>query len=126
MMFTILCTSTWCDEPEDIIQVTFENKSNDNVFTSDVHVLPNDDTIIDNGAILTYPAELMPIVFKNKTYLYSVWREKYYQLNVYKQSTFDKYTREEMIENNICDKIFVLSYEELEAMNFKIVYTGND
>jgi len=36
----------------------------------------------------------------------------------------DKYTKEELIEKNIFDKRYTLTYEELEKMNFKIVYTG--
>lgn len=47
-----------------------------------------------------------------------------YQFLIFKQSTLDKYTKEELIEKNIFDKRYVLTYEELEKMNFKIVYTG--
>lgn len=47
-----------------------------------------------------------------------------YQFLIFKQSTLDKYSKEESIEKNIFDKRYVLTYEELEKMNFKIVYTG--
>lgn len=47
-----------------------------------------------------------------------------YQIIIFKQSTLDKYTKEELVENDIFDKRYVLTYEELEAMGFKIVYTG--
>lgn len=47
-----------------------------------------------------------------------------HQIIIFKQSTLDKYTKEELIENDIFDKRYVLTYEELEAMGFKIVYTG--
>lgn len=47
-----------------------------------------------------------------------------YQIMVFKQSTLDKYSKVELMENNIYDKLYVFSFEELEAMDFKIVYTG--
>ena len=47
-----------------------------------------------------------------------------FQLIIIKQSTLDKYTKEEIIENNIYDKLYILTDPELKAMDFKIVYTG--
>ena len=46
------------------------------------------------------------------------------QIMIFKKNTWDKYSKEELIENNIYDKLYVLSFKELEAMDFKIVYTG--
>lgn len=43
---------------------------------------------------------------------------------VYKQSTMDKYSEEELLEQNIYDKLYTLSYDDLEKMGFKITYTG--
>lgn len=51
--------------------------------------------------------------------------QKIYQLIVFKQSTLTKYTNEELIENNIYDKLYSFTYEELKAMNFEIIYTGD-
>lgn len=47
-----------------------------------------------------------------------------FQLIVYRQSTLNKYGEEELIRHNIYDKLYVMSYEELSACDFSIVYTG--
>ena len=41
------------------------------------------------------------------------------------QYTLDKYSKEEIIKQNIFDKRYELSYNELKKMNFKITYSGN-
>lgn len=48
-----------------------------------------------------------------------------YQVIIFKQSTLDKYSKEEIIKQNIFDKRYELSYNELKKMNFKITYSGN-
>jgi hypothetical protein len=48
-----------------------------------------------------------------------------YQVVVLRQSTVDKYGIEKLIKVNRCDTTYDLSYAELEAMDFKIVYRGD-
>lgn len=48
------------------------------------------------------------------------------QLIVLSQHTLDSYSKEEIIEKNFYDKKYALTREELEEMDLKIVYTGND
>ena len=118
LMLAVLCTSTWCDDGDafKFVEITFFNESTENVFVSELALLDND--------VLYYTD--ISAVSKNKTSKYYCICGNPFYLYVYKQSTIDKYSRKDIVENNICDKIFVFSYEELEAMNFKIVYTGND
>lgn len=47
-------------------------------------------------------------------------------LIVVSQHTLDSYSKEEIIEKNIYDKKYALTREELDEMDLKIVYTGND
>lgn len=47
-----------------------------------------------------------------------------FHLLIYKQSTLDKFSIEELIDQNIFDKRYVLTNNDLKAMDFKIVYTG--
>lgn len=41
---------------------------------------------------------------------------------VIKDSTLQNYTKSEIIDNNIIDDSYVLTYDELESMGFKLVY----
>lgn len=53
-------------------------------------------------------------------------REHTYQFMIFKQSTLSNHTIEEIIENDIYDKLYILTYDELEAMNFVITYTDEE
>ncbi len=44
---------------------------------------------------------------------------------VFKQSTLDNHTWEEIQEQNIYDKLYVLTLDDLNAMNWEVVYDGN-
>lgn len=48
-----------------------------------------------------------------------------YQVIIFKQSTIDKYSKEELIEKNIFDKRYLLNYNELKKVNFKMTYSGD-
>ena len=48
-----------------------------------------------------------------------------YQVIIFKQSTLDKYSKEEIIKQNIFDKRYELSYNELKKVNFKMTYSGD-
>lgn len=43
---------------------------------------------------------------------------------VFKESTLSSHSWEQIVENNIYDKLYVLSLEELEAMDYTVVYDG--
>jgi len=44
---------------------------------------------------------------------------------IYKPETLKKYTREELIENDIADYRYTFTYDELEARDFTITFTGD-
>ena len=49
---------------------------------------------------------------------------EYVYLIVFKKCTIDKYTNKELAEQNIYDKMYSLNGDDLEKMNFHIIYTG--
>lgn len=55
----------------------------------------------------------------------NVYHDGFHQFYIFKKSTLDKYTVEELIEGNIFDKRIIISYDDLKANDFKIVYTGD-
>lgn len=48
--------------------------------------------------------------------------EHYFQLDFWKKSTLDKYSIDELEEEAIFDKRVLISYKELERMNFCIIF----
>lgn len=53
-------------------------------------------------------------------------RDLTYQIIIFKQSTIDKYTKEELMEQEIFDKRYIFTYDDLKAMDYKVVYTGEE
>lgn len=43
---------------------------------------------------------------------------------VFNDDTMNKFSDQELADKNIYDKFYSYSYEQLKAMNFKIVYDG--
>ncbi len=44
---------------------------------------------------------------------------------IFKESTLKRYTKEEIVEQNIYDKKYEFTIQQFEAIDFKIVYSGN-
>ncbi len=60
-----------------------------------------------------------------KVYEYYFENNKKLYVFIYKQSTLDNYTWEEIQEQNLYDKRYSFTLDELKAMNWELVYDGN-
>ncbi len=60
-----------------------------------------------------------------KIYQYHFEKNEKLYLFIYKQSTLDNHPWEEIQEQNIYDKLYVLTLNELNTMNWQVVYDGN-
>lgn len=115
-----------CDDPYIGQNIMFENRSDENIYVG----IKAWDTITPQ---IMFDYESMPIpipkliIFRKETiYCYTLsGRSDSMHILVYKQSTLDKYTTDELIEQNIYDKRYDLTSKDLKAMNFTIVYTGD-
>lgn len=124
LMLAVLCTSTWCDDTEQdsdykFVECTFENNSSENVF---LYMY-----LINNPNNCSFNFLVDPVIAPrndNTKFSIAIDAAPYIQINVYKQSTLDTYSKQELSENNFCDKQYIISMSELEAMNFKIQYAG--
>lgn len=119
----MLTMAMTCDSSFEMEDVVFENKSGETIFVADVRDF-------DATEILT-PNVVFNSVSVRKMEDGSSFRRKVpddssfiFQVLIFKQSTMDKYSKEELIQKNIFDKLYYLTYSDLEAMGFKIVYTG--
>lgn len=134
----ILCfllMSTTCDyedDPYDFVtdEIVVINESSEPIFTICI--------IFQSG--LSEPKSWFPdrfkdlieiqpeessIVYTNNRYDFYVAEGLYKchaQILIFKQSTLDKYSYEEIIEKNIFDKRIIMSYDDLWANDFKVVY----
>lgn len=149
-IYTLLCfvallfSAMTCDEDPYYQDVILENKSGETIyayeesFNYDDTVTLNADDVFGRSSWRKYlqeiPADSSCIFevripedgpdFRTKLITSFDENSDRIQIIVFKQSTMDKYTVDEMAEKNIFDKRYVYLYGELEAMEFKLVYTG--
>lgn len=117
-----LCTATACD-PWTSVYVTIENKSTETIYLS---CRTNFDYLVILDGIIK---RIQKLECNQETLeLFEVGpgeENDQYCFMIIKESTLNKYTKQEMIDNNIYDKLYLYYYDELKAMDFRIVYTGD-
>lgn len=128
-MLLLVLASTQCveDYPTAVGFFEFENQSDENIYITPMFCSTTD-SIIGNGFFMQGVMNFREIS-KNQIYKFGygdIISNNYFQFKVYKHSTMNKYSRQELIDNEIYDKLYRLSLKELQSMNFKIIYTGND
>ncbi len=125
----IFCMATWCDEykEEGETSVIVENKSNEKIIINSDHF--EEFVNFDASLAFFYDYRFKEISAQKKSsvscYTGTLEMGYNFQIIVFKQSTLDKYTRKELADSNIYDKLYVLSYDDLKALNFHIIYTGD-
>ncbi len=112
--------------------VDFINKSNDIAYVSIRSSAKNDEftmkDVFEHGPIGSFlvRADVDSMVKVDTVYDGMIEDRWYYQVIVISQHTLDTYSKEEIIERNIYDKKIDMSCTELKALDFKIVYTGDN
>ena len=119
----MLTMAITCDSSFEMEDVVFENKSGETIFVADVRDFDATEILTPNVVFNSVPVRKMEdgSSFRRKVPDDSSF---IFQVLIFKQSTMDKYSKEELIQKNIFDKLYYLTYSDLEAMGFKIVYTG--
>lgn len=124
-LVSIVFMSTTCEDCE-TMNVYVDNKSEETIWVETFFC--EDTTLFTPSTVFSLHEPLKKIisgcVYKFKYCIYEGFWEKdvNFQILVFRQSTMDKYTKEELIEKEIFDKRYVLSYDDLKAMNFMIIY----
>lgn len=127
LIFILVCITLYAcptDEPktDTDMQFSIKNDTEENIFfyanTVDTIVTPR--SFIKQNLIMIKP---------NKSFTTTFWTElfeKNKKLNIliYKQSTLDSHTWKEIQDANLFDKRYVLTLEELKAMDYTVSYTG--
>ena len=127
---TLLFTAMSCPDTDEYLEhhytVLFENKSGDNIYLVEGYGETPQNYLSPHYAYIDQPdTRIWNINDKEEFYFYiSKDYTEYLYLMVFKKSTMDRYTKEELVEQNIYDTLYTFSPAELKKMNFKITYTG--
>ena len=115
-----LCLVTGCD-PTVCVRITIDNRSNEPICYEPVPKLTMSSEYFSNFKIKCNSS--IPILLE---YDPTFKKEKaIYHFLIFKESTINKYSHRELVEQDIYDKRYDLTYDELVAMNFTITYTGD-
>jgi len=123
-----------CDlDRGDLHDVDFINKSNDIVYISVLSSSKKQEVTIKDVFERSkyYPSYMIRVdadstVKVNMVYDQQVDDRWYYQVIIISQHTLDSHSKEEITEKNIYDDEIVMRCTKLKAMDFKIVYTGEN
>ncbi len=119
LFILLLCTATQC-EKEEFIPVTFENQTSETLYFVNNNGRENFEDLLKGGfSKLILPNETTEVAHIPDPYEGAII---YY---IFKESTLKRYTKEEIVEQNIYDKKYEFTIQQLKAIDFKIIYTGN-
>ncbi len=110
--------------------VTIRNNSEETIYVF-YYDYDNGDKLTPQKVFFEFEEELRKINAKKSTGTYMPYSEedagtsKKYQVLVFRESTYKKYTKEELAEQNIYDGLLIMSYEELKAHNFIMTYPAD-
>ncbi|WP_281635549.1 hypothetical protein [Flavobacterium marginilacus] len=109
------------EQPDSYFVLT--NSSNEDIF---IHSKISNNTV----GLDYFPASPTDIVSVGKKYNQPISNISFKDGNklwilVYKQSTLDSHTWQEIKDQGLYDKRYDFTLEQLKAINYEIVYTGN-
>lgn len=111
------------------LSIRFANKTNDTVYVSEL-ICPNDTTVIctsdffENDWLRQTVAPGDSCEFRAFSSTMINYNRRL-QVIVLKRSTMQNHTQEELIENNIFDKRYILYYKDLISQKFHISYVDD-
>lgn len=129
---TLLFTAMTCNDGNlvEAQDVLFENRSGDSIFFAYQYgydISKPSNPLNPYMVFINEPPYYISGLADQETFEglgFRKGKSDYIYLIIFKKETMDKYTQEELAEQNIYDTLYTLSYSELEKMNFKIIYTG--
>ena len=100
-----------------------ENHSSDTIYFA---VTITSDIVINN--MVNYQKrEILPYKSDSEWFVSDdLKNESFEQIDIWKKSTLEKYTKEYIKEHDIVDKRYIVDYYDLEKLKFQIVYDGTE
>lgn len=127
--FILLCSSCEHAMPTGCY-VTIRNNSEETIYVF-YYDYDSGDKLTPQKVFFEFEEELQKINTKESFGTLMPYSEedagtsKRYQVLVFRESTYKKYTKEDLAEQNIYDGLLIMSYEELKAHNFIITYPAD-
>lgn len=114
-----------CDDGYETVDVYFENNSVEQVTVLALW-MGDDFSILQPNWMSEWPNWVRTVMPNEKIIMSRVVYAEpdNYQLLIWKQSTLDKYSKEEILWKNIYDKRYRYTKSELKKINLTIVYDG--
>lgn len=114
-----------CDDGYETVDVYFENNSDEQVTVLALW-MGDDFSILQPNWMSEWPNWVRTVMPNEKIIMSRVVYAEpdNYQLLIWKQSTLDKYSKEEILWKNIYDKRYRYTKSELKKINLTIVYDG--
>lgn len=111
--------------------INFFNKSGENIYVYGAFfdgdfIMPTEYLIIKMTDGYTRLIATDEVYNLNKI-VYTGYEKIYtYQFLIIKKETMDNNSQEDIINNNIYDDLLIFTYDELEEMNYEVIYTGKE
>lgn len=123
--FLVLAMFNECDDGYETVDVYFENNSDEQVTVLALW-MGDDFSILQPNWMSEWPNWVRTVMPNEKIIMSRVVYAEpdNYQLLIWKQSTLDKYSKEEILWKNIYDKRYRYTKSELKKINLTIVYDG--
>lgn len=127
--FILLCSSCEHAMPTGSY-ITIRNNSEETIYVF-YYDYDNGDKLTPQKVFFEFEEELREINTKESLRTRIPFSEEYagtskrYQALVFRESTYKKYIKEELAEQNIYDGLLIMSYEELKAHNFIMTYPAD-
>ncbi len=114
-----------CDDGYETVDVYFENNSDEQVTVLALW-MGDDFSSLQPDWMSEWPNWVRTVMPNEKIIMSRVVYAEpdNYQLLIWKQSTLDKYSKEEILWKNIYDKRYRYTKSELKKINLTIVYDG--
>lgn len=138
--FMILCTlglsftAMRCnDDPQYVsARVRLENNSGDSIYyvikyfyAQEEEVLPlTSHYVFEEHPGLAESFKILPNEESDSTMSITDDDQEVLEILILNGQTWNTYTKEELAKRNIYDKQYMLNYDDLEKIGFKIIYTG--
>ena len=123
--FLLLAMFNECDDGYETVDVYFENNSDEQVTVLALW-MGDDFSILQPNWMSEWPNWVRTVMPNEKIIMSRVVYAEpdNYQLLIWKQSTLDKYSKEEILWKNIYDKRYRYTKSEFKKINLTIVYDG--
>lgn len=115
-----MCEEEYAERP--YYAIRFQNKSGQTIHVIDY---TKSFTVYDAFNVLPYKSSFFRQVADGEvdSTMEIIDHARYYMcIMVINDSTWNKYTKEELAESNHYDKRYLLTFDELKSMNFNIIY----